>query len=58
MVGYYTDTEGNILSMPFNSSTPIMYYNKNVFEKAGLDPKGVRPIVPSLEDVFISKLTS
>src|SRR5690606_24347420 len=37
VVGYYSDTEGNILSMPFNSSTPIMYYNKDVFEKAGLD---------------------
>lgn len=39
VVGYYSDTEGNILSMPFNSSTPIMYYNKDVFEKAGLDPE-------------------
>lgn len=38
VVGYYTDTDGNILSMPFNSSTPILYYNKTVFEKAGLDP--------------------
>ena len=38
VVGYYTDTDGNMLSMPFNSSTPIVYYNKNVFEKAGLDP--------------------
>ncbi|SNR48615.1 sn-glycerol-3-phosphate ABC transporter substrate-binding protein UgpB [Paracoccus sediminis] len=38
VVGYYTDTEGNMLSMPFNSSTPIVYYNKTVFEKAGLDP--------------------
>src|SRR5690554_4318470 len=39
VVGYYSDTEGNILSMPFNSSTPIMYYNKDVFEAAGLDPE-------------------
>jgi sn-glycerol 3-phosphate transport system substrate-binding protein len=39
VVGYYSDTEGNILSMPFNSSTPIFYYNKDVFEKAGLDPE-------------------
>lgn len=39
VVGYYSDTDGNILSMPFNSSTPIMYYNKGVFEKAGLDPE-------------------
>ncbi|MBJ3784172.1 sn-glycerol-3-phosphate ABC transporter substrate-binding protein UgpB [Devosia sediminis] len=38
VVGYYTDTEGNMLSMPFNSSTPIFYYNKTAFEKAGLDP--------------------
>ncbi len=39
VVGYYTDTEGNMLSLPFNSSTPILYYNKDVFEKAGLDPE-------------------
>jgi sn-glycerol 3-phosphate transport system substrate-binding protein len=38
VVGYYTDTDGNMLSMPFNSSTPVMYYNKTAFEKAGLDP--------------------
>lgn len=38
VVGYYTDTDGNMLSMPFNSSTPILYYNKDIFEKAGLDP--------------------
>jgi sn-glycerol 3-phosphate transport system substrate-binding protein len=37
VVGYYTDGDGNMLSMPFNSSTPILYYNKDVFEKAGLD---------------------
>ena len=37
VVGYYTDAEGNMLSMPFNSSTPILYYNKDVFEAAGLD---------------------
>ncbi len=39
VVGYYTDTDGNLLSMPFNSSTPIMYYNKDVFEAAGLNPE-------------------
>ena len=37
VVGYYTDAEGNMLSMPFNSSTPVLYYNKDAFEKAGLD---------------------
>ncbi|ADZ72598.1 sn-glycerol-3-phosphate ABC transporter substrate-binding protein UgpB [Polymorphum gilvum] len=39
VVGYYTDTDGNMLSMPFNSSTPVLYYNKDVFAKAGLDPE-------------------
>lgn len=37
VTGYYSDAEGNVLSLPFNSSTPIMYYNKDAFEKAGLD---------------------
>ena len=37
VVGYYTDTQGNMLSFPFNSSTPVLYYNKDLFKKAGLD---------------------
>ncbi len=39
IVGYYTDPNGNMLSFPFNSSTPIMYYNKDAFAAAGLDPE-------------------
>ena len=38
VTGYYTDPAGNMLSMPFNSSTPVLYYNKEAFAKAGLDP--------------------
>ncbi|MBV8425273.1 MAG: sn-glycerol-3-phosphate ABC transporter substrate-binding protein UgpB [Candidatus Eremiobacteraeota bacterium] len=33
--------EGNplrLVSMPFNSSTSVLYYNKDAFKKAGLDP--------------------
>ncbi|MCZ2203930.1 sn-glycerol-3-phosphate ABC transporter substrate-binding protein UgpB [Bartonella sp. A05] len=36
---YYSDSEGRMLSMPFNASTPILYYNKDIFKKAGLDPE-------------------
>jgi sn-glycerol 3-phosphate transport system substrate-binding protein len=36
--GYYSDTHGHLLSMPFNSSTQVMYINKDAFKKAGLDP--------------------
>lgn len=38
ITGYYSDTQGNMLSFPFNSSTPIVYWNKDLFKKAGLDP--------------------
>ena len=36
--GYYTTADGKMLSMPFNSSTPVLFYNKDAFKKAGLDP--------------------
>jgi sn-glycerol 3-phosphate transport system substrate-binding protein len=39
VTGYYADAAGNMLSFPFNSSTPILYYNKNLFRAAGLDPE-------------------
>ena len=35
---YYTNPEGKLVSMPFNSSTAILYYNKDMFREAGLDP--------------------
>jgi len=38
VAGYYSSPEGKLISMPFNSSTPVFYYNKDAFKKAGLDP--------------------
>ncbi len=35
LAAYYT-IDNKLYSMPFNSSTPIMYYNKDMFEKAGI----------------------
>src|SRR5258708_6434833 len=37
VAGYYTDSKGNMLSLPFNSSTPGFYVNKDAFKKASLD---------------------
>ncbi len=37
VTGYYTDPDGNMLSMPFNSSTPVLYYNQAIFEAAGVE---------------------
>ncbi|GAB1582149.1 sn-glycerol-3-phosphate ABC transporter substrate-binding protein UgpB [Phyllobacterium phragmitis] len=37
IVAYYSKPDGTMLSFPYNSSSPILYYNKDIFEKAGLD---------------------
>lgn len=39
VTGYYSTSKGEMLSMPFNSSTAIMWYNKDAFKKANLDPE-------------------
>ncbi len=36
--GYYTTTDGKMLSLPYNSSTPVLYVNRDAFTAAGLDP--------------------
>ncbi|SNT14182.1 glycerol 3-phosphate-binding protein [Noviherbaspirillum humi] len=38
VAGYYTSPKGDIMSLPFNSSTTVFYYNKDAFAKAGIDP--------------------
>ena len=39
VAGYYTAPNGQMLSVPFNSSTPVFHYNKDAFKAAGLDPE-------------------
>lgn len=34
----YYSYQGDLYCMPFNSSTAMLYYNKDAFRKAGLDP--------------------
>ncbi|MEM7462262.1 MAG: sn-glycerol-3-phosphate ABC transporter substrate-binding protein UgpB [Pseudomonadota bacterium] len=36
--GYYTTPEGEMLSLPFNSSTPVLWVNKDALKEAGIDP--------------------
>ncbi len=37
VISYYQSPEGKLLSMPFNSSTVVMWYNKDAFAKAGIE---------------------
>ena len=38
VASYYTAPNGQMLSLPFNSSTTVFYYNRDAFRAAGLDP--------------------
>src|SRR5690349_14155163 len=50
ITGYYSTLDGKMLSLPFNSSTAILYYNKDAFKKAGLDPEKPPKTWPELFD--------
>jgi sn-glycerol 3-phosphate transport system substrate-binding protein len=50
VTGYYTTPDGKMLSMPFNSSTPVFWYNKDAFKKAGLDPNNPPKTWPEVAD--------
>jgi sn-glycerol 3-phosphate transport system substrate-binding protein len=51
ITSYYSTSDGKMLSMPFNSSTSVMYYNKEAFVKAGLDPEKPPVTWPEFFDV-------
>ncbi|NNK15596.1 MAG: sn-glycerol-3-phosphate ABC transporter substrate-binding protein UgpB [Sulfitobacter sp.] len=36
--GYYTSSDGEMLSLPFNSSTPVLWVNRDKLQEAGIDP--------------------
>lgn len=38
IVAYYSRPDGEMLSFPYNSSSPILYYNRTIYRRAGLDP--------------------
>jgi sn-glycerol 3-phosphate transport system substrate-binding protein len=52
---YYT-IDGKLNSMPFNSSTPILYYDRDAFEEAGLDPNRPPQTFAELKE-YARKLT-
>jgi sn-glycerol 3-phosphate transport system substrate-binding protein len=38
VAGYFSDANGRLLALPFNTSTPVLYFNKDAFRRAKLDP--------------------
>ncbi|HEX7004621.1 MAG TPA: sn-glycerol-3-phosphate ABC transporter substrate-binding protein UgpB [Trueperaceae bacterium] len=37
VISYYVSDEGNLLSLPFNSSTPVLWYNQDALDELGLE---------------------
>ncbi len=54
IAAYYT-VDNKLYSMPFNSSTPILYYNKDMFEKAGITE--IPDSLPGIEAVSEDLIT-
>ncbi|MBO1512972.1 ABC transporter substrate-binding protein [Metabacillus bambusae] len=55
-ISNYYSVDGEQYSMPFNSSTPILVYNKDAFKEAGLDPEKAPMTYSELKDAA-KKLT-
>lgn len=55
VLAYYT-VDGKQYSMPFNTSTPLLYYNKDMFKAAGLDPEKPPRTFAEVAD-YAAKLT-
>src|SRR6187455_2942321 len=50
ITGYYSTAKGEMLSFPFNSSSTVMWYNKDAFKKAGLNPDAPPKTWPEVFD--------
>ena len=62
IAAYYT-VDNTLYSMPFNSSTPLLYYNKDMFAKAGITeaPKSfadIEKIAPKLKEAGVQEIIS
>jgi len=50
VIRYYS-FDDTVYSLPFNSSTPIFYYNKDMFDEAGLDTESPPTTMAEIKDV-------
>jgi sn-glycerol 3-phosphate transport system substrate-binding protein len=50
IAAYYSKPDGTMLSFPYNSSSPILYYNRDIFVKAGLNAENPPKTWPEVFD--------
>ncbi|MFN3936981.1 MAG: sn-glycerol-3-phosphate ABC transporter substrate-binding protein UgpB [Gemmobacter sp.] len=61
VTGYYTNANGEMLSFPYNSSTQVLYVNRNKLAEAGVDPdvdlstwEAWDPVLQQLKDAGVA----
>lgn len=58
ILSYYSDKTGHLIALPFNSSTAVLYYNKDAFAKAKLDPNKPPATWPEVKEYSLALLKS
>ena len=58
ILSYYADNAGHLVALPFNISSAVLYYNKDVFTKAGLDPNKPPKTWPQVQDYSLALIKS
>ncbi|MGE5514370.1 MAG: sn-glycerol-3-phosphate ABC transporter substrate-binding protein UgpB [Bacteroidota bacterium] len=58
VTAYYSSSDGKLLSLPLNASTPVLFYDKAAFAKAGLDPEAPPKTWPEVETTAQALLNS
>lgn len=58
VTAYYSSPDGKLLSLPLNASTPVLFYDKAAFAKAGLDPEAPPRTWPEVETTALALLKS
>lgn len=56
VTAYYSSQDGKLLSLPLNASTPVLFYSRTAFAKAGLDPENPPRTWPEIETTALALL--
>ncbi len=51
---FFSDAKGQLQALPFNNSTPVLYYNRDKFRKVGLDPDKPPKTWPELQVALLA----
>ena len=53
VASFYSDSKGNLQSLPFNTSTPVLYVNRNALRDAGVKPGAELKTWYQLQEVLL-----